>query len=264
MGFDEARKGRGLYTAEVVRAGRITPNMVRVTVGGPDMGRLPRQGFDHWFRLFLPRLDGPTDFSHIPDHFGAGSYMKYMAQTKSETRPVLRNYTVRNHRPEAGELDIDFVAHGDIGEAGPWAQQAQPGEKIVILDQGCGFDLAGDGDFYLLVGDESALPAILGILRDMPRNAEGLAIIEVPESADVQDAEGPKGVEVRWIARNDHATAAGALALKELSGFTPPDPEILTAYIAGERTLATEGRRHLVREGVGKHRITFSGYWRAD
>lgn len=264
MGFKEARKGSGLYIAEVVRSERVTPNMVRVTVAGPDMGKLPRRGFDHWFRLFVPRLDGPTDFSQIPSRLATGSYMKYIAQSKSETRPIMRNYTVRNHRPESGEMDIDFVAHGDEGAAGAWAQQASAGEQIALVDQGCGFDLPEACDFYLLAGDESALPAILGILRDLPADAVGLALIEIPEDGDVQAAEGPEGVEVRWITRNDHSIPAGSLALYQLCEFTPQNPESLFAYVVGESKLATEGRRHLVRTGVPKSRISFVGYWRAD
>lgn len=264
MGFAEARKSRGLYRGEVTRTERVTPNMVRVTLKGPDMGKLPHRGFDHWFRLFLPQPDGPTDFSHIPDHLGTGSYMAYLARTNEKTRPIMRNYTVRNHRPEQCELDIDFVAHGDNGVAGPWAQQASAGEKVVILEQGCGFEVVDDCSFYLLVGDESALPAVVGILRDLPRDAVGLALIEIPESGDIQDVEAPQGVEVRWLARNDHGIDVGSLALRELSEFVPEDPAALTAYVVGERKLATEGRRHLVRTGVPKPRISFSGYWRAD
>ena len=264
MGFHDARKGRGLYSAEVIRTKRVTPNMVRVTVGGPDMKNLPHHGFDHWFRLFLPRLDGTTDFARIPTHMGTGVYMKYLAQTKSGTRPVMRNYTVRDHRPEVGEMDIDFVAHGDQGVAGLWAQQARVGEKIALIDQGCGFDLPDVCDFYLLAGDESALPAILGILRDLPEDSVGLALIEVPETGDIQEVHGPDGIQVRWLPRNDHSVPIGSLALNQLLEFTPNSPSTLYAYVVGERKLATEGRRHLVRTGVPKAQISFVGYWRAD
>ena len=81
-------------------------------------------------------------------------------QASSIAAPVFRSYTVREHRPEAGDIDIDFVAHGDQGVAGPWAQAAQPGHQVAILDQGCGFDPIDDADFYLLAGDESGTVVI--------------------------------------------------------------------------------------------------------
>ncbi|TQL66423.1 NADPH-dependent ferric siderophore reductase [Nocardioides albertanoniae] len=263
MGFDDGRKLKGAYAAEVVRTKQVTPHMVRVTFGGGDVGQFPQRGFDQWFRLFLPRPGGEdTNFAVVPEKLGMIDYLKFMTHGD---RPPLRNYTVREHRPDLGEIDVDFVVHGDLGIAGPWAGRAQPGDRVVLMDQGKGFDLAPDATFHLLVGDESALPAILGILRDLPPHARGLAIMEIPDLADVQDVSGPDGVEVRWLSRSAEGAAAGqpgALALAELRSFTPEEPATLSAYLVGERTIPAEGRRHLVAAGVPKSRITFVGYWR--
>lgn len=261
MGFTDGRRITGMYTAEVARTDRITPHMVRVTFRGDDLTRLPRRGYDQWFRLFLPRGDGDTDFTAVPEGFGLGGYLKYLT-AKSGTRPPFRNYTVRAHRPELGELDVDFVAHGDTGIAGPWAQRAQPGERVAFIDQGRGFDPIEDADEVLLVGDESALPAVAGILRDLPRETAGLAIIEIPDPADRQDVDEPAGVEVRWLARADPHDRPGVLALDAVRAWTPERPATLHAYLAGEQQLVAESRRHLVAAGVPKARISFTGYWR--
>jgi len=199
--------------------------MVRVTFAGEDLERLPVRGFDQWFRLFLPREDGETDFGAVPQRFGMAGYLQYL-RTDASTRPPFRNYTVRELRPEVSELDVDFVAHGDDGIAGPWAQRAHPGERIALIDQGRGFDPRDDADAVLLVGDESALPALAGILRE------------------------------------GHARP-GSLALEALRAHDVERPERLHAYLAGEQSLATYGRRHLVAAGVPKSRIVFTGYWRA-
>lgn len=261
MGFSDGRRITGLYTARVVRAERISPHMVRVTFRGADLTRLPQRGYDQWFRLFLPRSDGVTDFAAVPDGFGVGGYLRYLT-ARSGTRPPVRSYTVRAHRPAAGELDADFVAHGDEGIAGPWAQRAQPGEQVALIDQGRGFDSFADADAVLLVGDESALPAVAGILRDLPRESAGLAIVELPDPADRQDVAGPEGVEVRWLARTHPHDRPGLLALDAVRAWAPKRPATLQAYLAGEQHLVAEGRRHLVAAGVPKARITFSGYWR--
>ncbi|MBO9577569.1 MAG: siderophore-interacting protein, partial [Microbacteriaceae bacterium] len=213
MGFDDGRKLSGIYGAEVLRTERVTEHMQRVTFGGEDLRRLPAHGYDQWFRLFLPRPDGTTDFDAVPERFGIGGYLRYLT-ARSGTRPPFRNYTARFHRPEAGELDVDFVAHGDEGIAGPWAQRAQPGERVVVLDQGRGFDPLPDATFTLLAGEESALPAILGILADLPRDARGLAILEIPASSDEQAVNAPHGFEVRWIPRADPHDRPGVLALQ--------------------------------------------------
>lgn len=262
MAFKDARKGSGLYRAEVLRTREVTPHMLRVTVQGEDLRSLPVRGFDHWFRLFLPQSGHEVDFSRVPSNLTMGSYFKFLT-SPSGTRPVFRSYTVRELRPERGEMDIDFVVHGEHGVAGPWAQRASAGDQIALIDQGCGFDLLDDADFHLLAGDESAVPALLGILRDLPKDAQGLAIIEVPTSADIQSAPAPEGFDVRWLARDGSTQPAGAAALAALREFAPEKPQTLSAYVVGERILATEGRRHLVKVGVPKGRISFVGYWRA-
>jgi len=262
MGFDDGRRLSGAYLAEVRATRTVTPHMVRVTLGGEDLRRMPARGFDHWFRLFLPRRDGMTDFDRVPESFGIGGYLKYLA-SRPGTRPPFRNYTVREHRPELGELDVEFVAHGGAGIAGPWAQRAVPGDRVALLDQGRGFDPLDGTDFVLLAGDESALPAILGILRDLPRDARGLAIIEVPSAEDVQPADAPEGVELRWLPRAGAHERPGALALAAVRAFVPERPDTIHAYLVGENAIPVEGRRHLVALGVPRRRIVFVGYWKA-
>jgi NADPH-dependent ferric siderophore reductase len=261
MGFGDARRFGGAYRARVLRTERVTPHMVRVTLGGDELRHLPAHGFDQWFRLFLPRGDGETDFGAVPERFGLSGYLKYLT-TRSGSRPPFRNYTVRAHRPEAGELDVDFVVHGEMGIAGPWAQRAQPGEQVALIDQGRGFDPVPDAASYVLVGDESALPAICGILRDLPRDAVGQALIEVAEPADEQPYDAPAGMEVRWLPRADAHARPGTQALAALLDRTPGRPEGLAAYLAGEQALVAGGRRHLVAAGVPKAQIAFTGYWK--
>ncbi len=91
-------------------------------------------------------------------------YLRYLRLPKA-TRPPMRCYTVRELRPEARELDIDFVVHGDAGVAGPWAQRATPGERVALLDQGRGYDPLPGGASHLLAADEAGLPAVAGRCR---------------------------------------------------------------------------------------------------
>ncbi|HEY0249515.1 MAG TPA: siderophore-interacting protein [Gryllotalpicola sp.] len=262
MGFEDGRRISGLYRAEVLRGERLTPHMVRVTFAGEDLRHLPVRGFDHWFRLFLPRPDGRSDFDAVPEQFGFAGYLKYLT-SRSGTRPPFRNYTVRALRPEAGELDVDFVSHGDHGVAGPWARRARAGERVALIDQGRGFDPVADAGTTVLVGDESALPAIAGILAGLPQEARGVAILEIPEEADRQPVEAPPGFDVRWISRRHPADRPGVLALELLRSVPLAQPASAHAYLAGEQSLVAEGRRVLVAAGVPKSRIVFTGYWRA-
>lgn len=256
----------GFITAEVARAERISPSFVRLTVGGEDLADWRHLGFDQWFRLALPVAGEATQFERLARRFDMRGYLRYLALPKA-TRPVIRSYTVREFRPEAGELDIDFVVHpsddpAHSGVAGPWAESLPVGARVALIDQGCGYRPVDGARRVVLAGDESALPAVLGILRDLPRDAVGDAVVEVPDAADRQADAAPEGVRVQWLVR-DRAAAAGDAALEALRAL-PAWDEPVSAFVAGEQRLATGGRRHLVGDrGVAKTAVDFCGYWRA-
>jgi NADPH-dependent ferric siderophore reductase len=247
----------GLVLTNVNRTTRVSPHIIRVTLAGGDLDRFEYKGFDQWFRLALP-VRAENRFDNLPQRFGIGGLLKYLTLPK-DTRPVLRNYTIRQFNRDSGELDIDFVVHGTQGVAGPWAAAVEPGTEVAFIDQGCGWAPV-PAQRSLIVADESAMPAALGILRDIPRDSVGDAIIELFDERDRQDVDAPEGVNVRWVMREpDAAPGAAALpALREL--MIRPS---LYAFAVGESALATGARRYLVNErGIPKSDVTFCGYWR--
>ncbi|MFT4029349.1 MAG: siderophore-interacting protein [Protaetiibacter sp.] len=260
MSFRDARKYDAHALLEVVRTAQISPHMVRVTAGGDDLAEFPDHGFDQWFRMFLPRPDNDAALGRLPQKVDVLGTLKYM-RMPAGTRPVMRCYTVRELRREQCELDIDFVVHGDEGVAAPWARHAAPGERLAIIDQGTGYELRDGIESHLLVADDTGLPAVLGILRSLPRHHRGSAWIEIPDSADAQPHDAPEGVEVHWIVREGGARAGATVLAAVQAAPVPAEP--FTAYLVGEQSLPTTLRRWLVAEHhVPKDRIAFVGYWR--
>ncbi|GAA1919984.1 siderophore-interacting protein [Microbacterium aoyamense] len=257
-----------LLHLSVLRTERLSPHWMRITLGGGDIAQFRPMGYDQWFRIFLP-LGGDEGLERLPAKahklFG---YLKYL-RIPDGMRPVMRNYSVREFRAATAdapaELDVDFVLHGSAsdGTAGPasrWAESAQPGESVVIIDEGLAFNPERGTDRVLLVTDETGLPAVSSICASLPANATGLAIIEVPDAADALEFPHPAGVKVQWIVR-DHDTKPGVPAYEALvASDLLPTP--FHAYLAGEQALPTEGRRHLVGRGISKDLISFCGYWR--
>lgn len=247
----------GAMRITVVKTQRLSPHFQRVTFTGEDLARLKWRGFDQWGRLFLP-TEAHGSLSYVPQKLTTGSYLK-MLTVPSSKRPIIRNYTLRQWRPEELEVDIDFVIHGDRGVAGPWAQRAKPGDELMMIDQGCGWP--GTPGAVVIAADETALPAALGILRDLPSDATGLAIIEVSDAADIQESLTPPGVDLRWVIRHSGLTP-GTLALEELIVSKLPDGP-RHAFGIGESRLATGLRRHLVKTvGWDKSEVSFCGYWK--
>lgn len=246
----------GVLQAEVLRSERISPSFQRVTLGGDDLRRFRSQGFDQWFRLALP-VDDATRFDKLPQTYTLAGYLKYLTLPK-DTRPVIRNYTVRAFRADLAELDIDFVVHGTEGVAGPWAVDVQPGAPVAFIDQGCGWRRP-DAAAHLLVADESGLPAVLGVLRDMPRDSVGDAIIEIGHPDDVQPVDAPDGMRLQWLVRQHGAIGQTALAASR----RVPVREGWSVFAVGESALATGVRRWAVGErGVPKSDVVFCGYWK--
>ncbi|MCR6484892.1 siderophore-interacting protein [Amycolatopsis sp. OK19-0408] len=255
-----------LLTLRVLRRERISPHFARVTIGQDDVTAFRPMGFDQWFRLFIPVAEG--SLARLPKTLNALAYAKYLTIAKT-SRPVLRNYTVRAFRPDGPdgpELDVDFVLHGSEadGTAGPaalWAQRCARGDAVAILDEGIGFNPAPDRTHFLLVADETGLPAIAGVLGSLPRSATGHAVIELPDADDEQPLDAPPGIEVTWLPRTRGATP-GQTALAAAQDLpTPTTPA--HAWVVGESTLAVSLRRHWVRAGIPKQDIMFCGYWKA-
>ncbi|UNX56149.1 siderophore-interacting protein [Georgenia sp. TF02-10] len=256
-----------LLTLHVLRSERISPSFVRVTLGGGEVERFAPMGFDQWFRLFLPVSD--ASLSRLPNRLDTLAYLRYLAIARTD-RPVLRNYTVRafrDHGPDGAELDVDFVLHGSVadGTSGPaaaWAQTCRRGDAVAILDEGITFHPPE----HLLrrvrvVVDETGLPAAAGILSSLPRDAAGVAVLEIPERGDAQDLTPPEHVTVEWVVREEPDAVPGAAALAR--AVAEPLDHPFYGWIAGEQRLATELRRHWVRSGAAKTDVTFGGYWKS-
>ncbi|MFK3835948.1 siderophore-interacting protein [Microbacterium sp. NPDC087868] len=253
----------------VLRSERLSPHWMRVTLGGGEIEKFRPMGFDQWFRLFLP-IGGDAGLDRVPAKankmFG---YLKFLRIPDGE-RPVMRNYSVRAYRPAEGdrgaEIDVDFVLHGSAAEgtAGPasrWAETCTPGEHVLIIDEGLTFNPERGVDRVLLVGDETALPAIASIAESVPVGAIGTAIIEVPSLDDALDFPHPEGLSVEWVLR-PHDEQPGALALQRVAEIDLP-AETFHTYAAGEQSLASGVRKLLVGErGVDKNTVSFCGYWK--
>lgn len=205
--------------------------------------------------------------ARLPRKLDTLAYLKYLAIAKT-SRPVLRSYSVRTYRPDgpAGpELDVDFVLHGSPadGTAGPaaeWAETCTVGDAVAILDEGIGFNPPQELRRVLLVADESGLPAAAGILASLPSDTTGHAIVEIPDD-DAQPVEGPDGVRVEWVVREDAHAVPGRAARARAETLTPTEP--FYGWVVGEQTLPVLLRRHWIRAGVPKAHIMFCGYWRS-
>ena len=223
----------------------------------------------------------------------------------------MRTYTIRDVRGSGGgtTIVVDVVLHleGDaVGPGSLWAARAATGDRLVMMAPRRGFPFGGiefapgPGAELLMVGDETAVPAVCAVLEQLPAEATGAAFMEVPEAGDVLDVRRPDGVSVTWLPRRGRpargaAARRGGRPPRDARGrrrgggrtrWTPtcgrprrtpprarrsPPPagasgrglDGLYAWIAGESAVVTGLRRHLVRGlGMDRSQVAFMGYWR--
>jgi NADPH-dependent ferric siderophore reductase len=245
--------------AQVVQTKPLTPHLKRITIAAEELREFPWHGPDQWFRLFLPR-DGQQR-PVLPTR--ADDWWPQIVAMPDDVRPWVRNYTVRHLRPELGELDIDFVLHGDVGPASSWALRATTGDWVGLLDQTAPYDPPTGTRWQLLVGDETALPAISAIVESRPSGTDAQAFIEVPTSDDQLSLAIPDGVRVTWLPRESDDVPVGSLAMEAVREADLGESHHGYAWVAGESGLIRQVRRHLVsRRGMAKSDIYFCGYWR--
>lgn len=252
-------ESRTMITLEVRRRESLTPAFASVTFGGPALRELIVAGNDQTVRLFFPR-DGQTAL-RMPTASSEAWMAQVLLMPKS-VRPRVRNLTIRRARPADDEIDIEFALHGD-SHLSSWVRRVRPGDQAGIFDMGTTYRPPEHARSQLLVGDETALPAILAILDQAPPSLTAEVHLEVPTTADMRDVVAPPGVRVHWHSRDDVPDQRpGTVVLEAVRRATMP-PGRVYAWVAGESRLATSVRRHLVNDrGVPKADISFAGYWR--
>lgn len=295
--------------ARVERVEHVSPTFVRVTFGGTELRAFGNPGatFDQRIKLIFP----PEDTGVLPSLSGGDDWYADWLALPEDTRGAMRTYSIRDLLLDAaGETRfvVDFVLHLEPGASGPaarWAGGAQIGDELLIVAPLRGHTEAGGVEFapprdapVLLAGDETAAPAIARILEDLPRDARGIALIEVPEASDRLAVAAPEGIMVQWLVRgrSTHGRLLIPAVIAHLGAGkeAAEDPAIedveteqllwetpvfsglgesitgeieaaLAGYfwIAGESGVATTLRRHLVRElGISRSQVAFMGYWR--
>lgn len=226
--------------------------MVRVTLAGDELAGFPGEGPDRRIRMFFPAPG--QDRPAIPRASTGGPV--WPAGTP---RPAMRTYTVRRFDRDAGELDVDFVLHDGHGPAAAWARDAQPGCWVGVSEPGGRYEPDPRVDFRVVIGDESALPAVATVLAALPSGARALAFLEVADPAEEQQL--PGDAQLHWVHRGTRP--AGAPLVEAVRG-TPFPPGRGQAWLAGEAAAVKQLRTHLLGErGLDRRLVYATGYWRA-
>ncbi|ASJ76133.1 siderophore-interacting protein [Granulosicoccus antarcticus] len=224
----------------VTAVSQLTPNMRRVTLQGEDLARFPDNA--------------------------EGAYIKLTFDSGNPERPIMRTYTVAQHRAEQFEIDVDFMLHvGSDGTASgiaaPWSLDAKPGDAMPVFGPGPATFINTDADWFLLAADMTALPALVANLALLPESAGGYIVVEILADEDKQDLQVPVNMDVIWVV-NPHAGSDESPlfhALEKLEWF---DGQV-AAWAACEFKTMKKIRQFLrVDKQIEKSHLYISSYWK--
>jgi len=230
----------------VDRITAITPKMLRITLAGAELAGFASLGFDDHIKLFFPK-ESTVEKPPVP---GA----------EPAERPPMRDYTPRYDAAE-GLLHIDFAIH-DAGPATDWALQASVGDSLLIGGPRGSAIIPLEFDWYLFIGDETALPAIGRRLEELPAGSQAVVIAEVEDAAEEQSFASKAKLRLHWVYRQGAPAGSsdGLLAALRASEFLPGD---CFAWAAAESNVARALRRALIDErGVNRAWVKAAGYWK--
>lgn len=212
---------------QVLRVEALSPHVRSVTFTGESLADFVSASFD--------------------DH------VKFMLDNDSPA-PVRRDYTPRRFDTAARELTIEFALHGD-GPVAHWAAQAAPGQRVSVGGPRGSFVIPLDYDWHLLVGDETALPAVARRLEELPAGARAIVILQADDAADRRALRSSAAVQLQWVSSSAEMIAAvRALDLPAGEGY---------AWCAGEAAVMATLRQVLVDDkGHSRHAIRAAAYWK--
>lgn len=170
-------------------------------------------------------------------------------------RRVKRRYTIRSSAPADGSIDLDVLLHG-AGPGSAWGATAAPGDEVEFQGPRGKLELV-PADWHLLVGDESALPAIAAICEALTPSEPALALIEVAGTADELPV---VAATLRWVHRGDVPAGGAELLSTALAALELP-PGRGHGYLMGETRAMVALRGVLEARGIAHESIFVKGYW---
>ena len=227
--------------------------MIRIVLSGGELHAFePSSATDAYINArFLP-LNSPISVPFTDDDLDG---------VDAELRPKPRRFTVRRWNADASELTIDFVAHGDVGFAGSWAQRAKPGDRLQFSGPSGSYRPSIDVDWHLMVGDESALPAIGAALEAIEPGRQVQVVAVVDNAGCELDLPSRGDVSITWLHR-EGVDDIEALLPNSVAAMTFPEGSF-DVFVHGEAAEVRAVRKHLLSErGVSKDGASISPYWR--
>ena len=223
--IERVRHDLKLREVTVARINRVSPGFASITFQGEALADFTSLSFDDHVKFMFNDANGEQ---------------------------VRRDYTPRRVDTGAHEIDIEFALHGH-GGAAEWARNATIGQRAIIGGPRGSMILPLAMDWHLLIGDDSALPAVTRRLEELPAGARVDAVLLVG-AADRRTFITRADARIHWVDSDD--------ALLQVLKNLPLQPGAGLAWGGGEAALMARVRQVLVETGMPRQAAKVSAYWK--
>lgn len=229
--------------------------MVRVTLAGPELEGFEIPAPTQHIKFIMP--EPGQDRPMLPD-----PSLPRGENRPGQPRPLMRTYTVRRFDATGPEMDVDFVLHGE-GAGSDWVERAKSGDIVAFAGPG-GRPYAPDPNaaWYVLAGDETALPAMATLLERLSATMRVRIYAEVAEPADALPFTSQAQLETTWLPRGSAESLPGSLLEAALAEAPAPEGDG-RVWLACEATIMRRIRKHLLDAWhLDPASIVTRGYWK--
>lgn len=253
----------------------LSASMVRVTLAGEDLHDFASSAFDDHVKVFFPQPG--EDKPLLPSMSAEGPVFP-----AGLPKPQARDFTPRRFDPVAGELDLEFAFHPEPeserhdsaahdgssehpglsehhGPAARWAAQAKVGQYLGIGGPRGSRVLNQAFDWWLLIGDETALPAIGRRLEELPAHSQVTVLLQVENAAARIALPEETLIQVQWLYREAGGDQSLLTALRQ---WQPPAGSGFV-WAAGEYASMQAVRDILIQQhALDKRYLRVASYWK--
>lgn len=238
---------KSFFKATVTSRSQVSPNMIRVRLKSEVIKSFPQSAIGGHIKLIIPEEgQDQKEFERFMSSFGV--------------RKRMRTYTVRALHQDKGEIDVDFVAHGDDGPASAWALSANIGNFLGLSFPGSPKMKRVHSNKYLVAVDMTAFPAAAAGIEALPPNAQGDVYAEILSEADIQPINAPNGINLHWIVSTGSEGQGNELINTIRNRPLDGDESV---FVAGEYETVGDLRSYFRNEkSYPKDQLYISSYWK--
>lgn len=264
-----------LFATVVHRVERLSPGFVRATLIHDSLADFAPYERDQRIKILLPRDGSYPDTLH--GGLAESEWRRAWRELPEADRPVMRSYTAHRVRPGEREMDLDVFVHEPAGPASRWAIDAELGTPLLVSGpdvrrgdpmHGIQWD-PGPARSVLLAADETAFPAVHGILASLDESVRATVLLEVGDRADTALLEpllADHTVEVHL--RQGRPGGAALLAgverwLDRHGAEAAASGDDFAAWLVTESSMIPALRAVANRHLVAPEQVHTQGYWNA-